>query len=64
MAITIQSLIRAIENAQGVQPGPKCGHCLRTLKLTVKDGRRVLYCQHCEELAESDSEPLYYPADN
>lgn len=64
MRSDMAELIALIEN--GVFRNlPRCGHCLRTLRLAEKDGQKYLYCKHCEDLAKEEQEnPLYWPGEN
>ena len=36
---------------------PRCGHCSRPLVLVNDNGKKYLYCKHCEDLKREEQEP-------
>ena len=46
-----------LDRIYGKRPDtPRCGHCLRPLVLITENGKKYLYCKHCEDLKREEGD--------
>lgn len=49
---SVRAFLNLIYNAS--PDSPHCSHCGRPLLLVNKDGKTMLYCKRCADIAEED----------